>query len=565
MNNEELAAVFKRIARLLEIKGENPYKIRAYRRAAEALQNLPTPAAQLRAEGRLTEIPGVGEAIAKKIAELLDTGRLAFLERLEKEMPPGLLELTALPGLGPKKVRRLWQELGITDVDALEAAAQYHRLRDLPGFGAKTEAQLLAAIAARRAQPTGYLLGEAYPLAQRLLARLREMPGVAQAELAGSTRRGKAMVGDVDLLLATDTPRQTLEAVRALWPAAAEITGSATEAEVSAPAVEGVPVHVLAATPPRFGTAWVLSTGSAAHRAALQARAQALGRPADAPFPTEEAFYQALGLTWIPPELRENQGEIEAAAQALLPRLVQQGDCRAELHSHTQWSDGHASIREMAEAAIARGLKVLAITDHTQSLGIAHGLTPERLRAQRAEIRQVQAQLGDRIVLLQGAEVEILADGRLDYPDDVLAELDVVIASLHTALRQPREQITARLLKAMSNRYVHIIAHPSGRLLPHRPGADLDWPAVLAAAAEHGLALEINAHPRRLDLTDQLVRQAVERGIPLALNTDAHRPADFDQRFYGLLTARRGWAQAPHIINTWPTDRLLAWLRQKRA
>lgn len=333
------------------------------------------------------------------------------------------------------------------------------------------------------------------------------------------------------------------------------------EAEITL--ADGLPVHLIAVAPQRFGAAWVLATGSDAHRAALHALAAARGVEADAPFPTEEGYYAALGLPWIPPELREGRGEIEAAAAGRLPDLVTTEQVRAELHSHTTWSDGHASIREMAEAAAARGLRLLAITDHSQSLGVAHGLTPERLRAQREEIRRVQAEMGDRIVLLQGAEVEILADGRLDYPDEVLAELDIVIAALHTALRQPRAQVTDRLVAAIRNPHVDIIAHPSGRLLPHRPGADLDWEAVLGAAAEHGVALEINAHPRRLDLTDDLARAAIRRDIPLTVDTDAHRPVDFDNLFYGILTARRGWASASHVLNTRPPEAILAWLRAR--
>ena len=556
--NQAVARLFRRIATLLELKGESAYKTRAYRRAADAIEALEEPIEALWKAGRLTEIPGVGTAIAKKIDEYLRTGQLGFLDRLEAEVPPSLLEILALPGLGVKKVRRLWQELGIEDVAGLEQAAREGRLRTLPGFGAKTETLILEAIRARRAQPTGFLLGEVYPRAQQVLERLRALPEVARAELAGSTRRGKALVGDIDLLLAAEHPAETLRAALAHLGLQGEVVQHPEYAETETRLAEGFPLHLIATRPPRWGTAWVLSTGSAAHVRALGGEA---ALPPQAP--TEAACYEALGLPWVPPELREGRGEVEAARQRRLPALVRSEHIRAELHSHSNWSDGRATIRQMAEAAIARGLQVLAITDHSQSLGVAHGLTPERLRAQREEIRRVQAELGDRILLLQGAEVEILADGRLDYSDEVLAELDVVVASLHTSLRQPREQITARLLRAIRNPRVHIIGHPSGRLLPHRPGADLDWEAVLEAAATHRVALEINAHPRRLDLADHLVQQALARGIVLAVNTDAHAPADFDNRPYGILTARRGWASAEDILNAWPTDQLLAWLRRR--
>ncbi|NPA92817.1 MAG: DNA polymerase/3'-5' exonuclease PolX [Chloroflexi bacterium] len=562
-DNQTLAALFKRIALLLELKGENPYKIRAYRRAAEALTELDVPATVLWEEQRLTEIPGVGDAIAKKIDEYLRTGHLTFLERLEAEVPPSLIELTQLPGLGPKKVRRLWQELGITNLDALEKAAQEGRLRALSGFGPKSEARILEAIHAHRARPQGFLLGQAYPTALHLLEILRALPEIAQAEMAGSVRRGKAMVHDLELLLAAASPTEALQAALNALHAEAEIVVHPDYAEAEIQPPEGLPIHLIAAQPARWGTAWVFSTGSKTHLNALRDLATAQGHNPEAPFPTETAYYAALGLPWIPPELREGQGEIEAAQTKRLPNLITANAIQAELHSHSTWSDGRASIREMAEAALARGLRVLAITDHSQSLGVAHGLTPERLRAQKEEIRAVQAALGNQILLLQGAEVEILADGSLDYPDDVLAELDVVVASLHTSLRQPRERITERLLRAIRNPFVHIIGHPSGRLLPHRAGADLDWEAVLTAAAASGVALEINAHPRRLDLDDEHVRQAIDRGIPLAINTDAHTPTDFDNRFYGVLTARRGWATADHVINTREPKRLLAWLKQK--
>ena len=558
--NRAVAQLFRRIATLLELQGESAYKTRAYRRAADAIETLEEPIEALWQAGRLTEIPGVGAAIAGKIDEYLRTGQLGFLERLEAEVPPTLLEILSLPGLGVKKVRRLWQELGITDIDMLEEAARYGRLRALPGFGARTETRILEAIQARRDQPTGVLLGEAYPRAQQVLKRLRGIPAIARAELAGSTRRGKALVGDLDLLLAAEQPAEALQAALEHLGLQGEVVLHPDYAETETRLPEGFPLHLIATRPERWGSAWVLSTGSAEH---VQALGGSAALPNDAP--TEAAFYQALGLPWIPPELREGRGEVAAARRGALPTLLTAADIRADLHNHSDWSDGHATIRQMAEAALARGLQVLAITDHSQSLGVAHGLTPEHLRAQREEIHRVQAELGDRILLLQGAEVEILADGRLDYPDEVLAELDVVVASLHTSLRQPREQITARLLRAIRNPHVDIIGHPSGRLLPHRPGADLDWEAVLTAAAQHGVALEINAHPRRLDLADHLVQQATGRGILISINTDAHRPTDFDNLFYGVLTARRGWASPENIINTWETDRLLAWLRHRPA
>ena len=566
--NAELAELFRRIARLLEIKGESAYKINAYKRVARSLNDLDAPVEDYWRAGRLKEIPGVGDAIAKKIDEYLRTGTLHFLERLEAEVPPSLLELTAIPGIGPKKARLLWRELGITDIDALAEAAVQGKLRALKGFSAQSEQRILEGIKAYRERPKGFLLGLVYPTAMALVKRLRALPAIPQAELAGSVRRGREMVGDIDLAIATPEPEKTLlAAAEALHLPHGEPMPEGECRSLKMRLPSGVPVHLIACRPEVFGFGWVMATGSAAHTAALEKLAASRGKrltAADFPASTEQEFYAALGLDWIPPELRENAGELEAAAHHALPNLLTEADLHADLHTHTNWSDGRATMREMVAAAVKHGVRVLAITDHSASLGVANGLTAERLRQQREEIQRVQAEFGDEILLLQGAEVEILADGSLDYPDEVLAELDVVVASLHTGLRQPRERITARLLKAIANPYVHIIGHPSGRLLPDRPPADLDWDAVLKSAAEHGVALEINAHPRRLDLRPELARRAIGMDIPLALNTDAHSPADFNNRFYGVIAARRAWATAENIINTWESERLLGWLKSKR-
>ncbi len=336
----------------------------------------------------------------------------------------------------------------------------------------------------------------------------------------------------------------------------------------------GVKMQLWIQPPERFGTLWVFVTGSKDHNVRLRELAQRKGLSLSErglqdeqdnlrTFETEEGVYNALGLEWVPPELREDHGEIQAARERRLPNLVQLSDLRSELHAHSVWSDGNVTIEEMARAAMARGLKLLAITDHTHSLGIANGLSVERLREQRVEIDMLQTKLGDSIRLLQGAEVEIRADGSLDFPDEVLAELDVVIASLHVSLRQPREVITERLINAVRNPNVDIIGHPSGRLLPNREGADLDWDAVLPAAKESGVALEINASPNRLDLDEVYVRRAAEMGIPLSIDTDAHSPENFDLREYGVSVARRGWVEPEDVITAWPVERLISWLENR--
>ena len=572
LSNRELAEIFDTIANLLEIKGEVIYKVLAYRRAAESLENLGREAAEYWREGELTEIPGVGKAIAEKIDELLTTGKLEFFEELTAQVPASLKEVLQVPDLGPKKVALFWNTLGITSLAELEAAARAGKLRDLPGMGAKSEAKVIAGIESLARRTTRIPLGRAWPTAQELLAQLRQVPGVAAAEAAGSLRRMRATVGDLDLLAAASDSAAVMEAF-INHPLVARVLGKG-ETKSSVEYANGLRAQLWVHPPERFGTALQYATGSKDHNVRLREMALKKGLSlSDQSFlredgseilcATEEQVYEFLGLPWIPAELREDKGEIQAALAGKLPELIERSDVRAELHSHTTWSDGKLSVKEMAEAARQRGFKVLAITDHSPSLGVTGGLSIEDIRTQRAEIEAAQTELGDSIRLLQGTEMEIRADGTLDYPDEVLAAFDIVIASIHVSLRQLREKITERILNAIKNPHVDVIGHLTGRLIPDREGADLDMEAVLTAAAESGVALEINAHPARLDLEDVHARRAVQLGIPLSINTDAHSPADMDLMHFGVATARRGWVEAGDVINTWETDRLLAWLRKR--
>lgn len=567
-----MAEIFDTIANLLEIKGEVIYKVLAYRRAAESLENLGREAAEYWREGELTEIPGVGKAIAEKIDELLTTGKLEFFEELTAQVPASLKEVLQVPDLGPKKVALFWNTLGITSLAELEAAARAGKLRDLPGMGAKSEAKVIAGIESLARRTTRIPLGRAWPTAQELLAQLRQVPGVAAAEAAGSLRRMRATVGDLDLLAAASDSAAVMEAF-INHPLVARVLGKG-ETKSSVEYANGLRAQLWVHPPERFGTALQYATGSKDHNVRLREMALKKGLSlSDQSFlredgseilcATEEQVYEFLGLPWIPAELREDKGEIQAALAGKLPELIERSDVRAELHSHTTWSDGKLSVKEMAEAARQRGFKVLAITDHSPSLGVTGGLSIEDIRTQRAEIEAAQTELGDSIRLLQGTEMEIRADGTLDYPDEVLAAFDIVIASIHVSLRQLREKITERILNAIKNPHVDVIGHLTGRLIPDREGADLDMEAVLTAAAESGVALEINAHPARLDLEDVHARRAVQLGIPLSINTDAHSPADMDLMHFGVATARRGWVEAGDVINTWETDRLLAWLRKR--
>lgn len=572
MTNHELAETFRLIADLLDIKGEVIYVTLAYRKAADSLDTLGRDVNDVWREGKLREVPGVGKAIADKIDELLTTGHLAFLDNLEAEVPPSLAELLQVPDLGPKKIAMFWRSANITTLAQLEAAARAGQLRSLPGMGPKSEAKILAGIESLARRSDRIPLGTAWPLAEAMLDQMRRVAGVHAAEVAGSLRRMRESIGDIDILVATDDPTPVMAAFVG-QPQVIRILGQGSS-KSSVEFSNGLRAQLWVHPPARFGTALQYATGSKDHNVRLRELAlaqglslsdQAIVQPGggELVYAQEEEVYAALGLPWIPPELREDRGEIQAGRGARLPNLVTLDQVRAELHSHSTWSDGKVSIREMAEAARARGRQVLAITDHSGGLGVTGGLRVADIARQRAEIDAVQQEMGDSLRLLQGTEVEIRADGTLDYPDEVLAGFDLVIASLHVSLRQPREQVTQRLLNAVRNPHVDIIGHPTGRLIPNRDGADLDMDAVLQAAAVTGVALEINANPQRLDLNDIYVRRAVDLGITLSINTDAHHPDHLEFLRFGVATARRGWASPDRIINTWPVADLMRWLHQR--
>lgn len=572
MTNSDIATTFDRIADLLEIKGEIIYKTLAYRRAAESLRNLGEDIGTVHQQGRLLEIPSVGKAIAEKIDELLTTGKLEFLQQIEAEVPPTLTDLLQVPDVGPKKVALFWRQAGITTLPELETAAKAGQLRGLPGMGEKSETRVIEGIEALKRRSKRRLLATVRPIAQRWVERLRDIPGVQKIEAAGSLRRWKPTIGDLDLVAAVTDSSAVMEAFTH-HPDVARVLGQG-ENKSSVELVDGLNIQLWCQPPERYGTLLQFVTGSKEHNVHLRELAQKKGlslserciTKADGSemlFDDEKEIYRMLGLMFVPPELREDRGEFQTILDGHFPRLMLLNERIAELHCHTTWSDGAHTIQQMAEAAIARGIKTLAITDHSSGLGIVNGLTPERLLAQRKEIDAVQARLGDQIRLLQGAEVEIHADGSLEHPDEVLASLDIVIASLHSSLRQPREQITARLLHAMHNPYVDIIGHPTGRLMPDREGADLDMDQVLAAAKACNIALEINSSPSRLDLDEVYARRAAEMEIPLAINTDAHSSEQLDYAEYGISVARRAWVSPLMVMNAWPQDWLLDWLNNR--
>ncbi len=546
-SNAAVAALLDQYATMLQLAGESPFRARAYTRVSEELRSLPEPVATLVAEGRLRELPGVGPALAEAIADIVDTGRLPQLDQLSEQVPVGLVSVLDLPGIGIKTAMRLHGELGVVDLDSLEAAAADGRVRATKGMGERLERTITEGLATLRRRTGRHSIGVAAPLARQLAAALASrLPG-AVVEVVGSVRRLEETVGGIDLLVGCSDVETTITAARQL---AVLATASQDANTLRFMHDAGLPVSLRFVPAERFGTELVLATGNREHVSRLGPL------PSEA---TEDAVYARVGLPWIPPELR--QGDAEFRRHAEIPDLVTVGRIIGEYHCHSTWSDGGASVAEMAIGAAKRGYRALAITDHSHSLGVANGLSVERLRAQRLEIEAADRASGVR--LLQGSEVEVDRAGNLDFPDDVLAWLDIVVASTHSGLRQPREQLTDRLLRVIANHNVDIIAHPSGRLIERRDPGDFDWPRVFAAAAEHGTALEINADPARLDLNPTHAAAALAAGCLLTINCDAHEPTGFASMEYGIAVARRAWAPTNRVINTWPVENLLNWLRSR--
>jgi DNA polymerase (family 10) len=566
VKNELVARILYEIADLLDLDGV-AFKPRAYRRAAEVIESLGEPIEGLVASGAHAALPGVGEAIAKKIGEIVETGHLAYHDELRAKLPIDLYALTRVEGVGPKTAKLLYEALGVKTLADLEAAARDGKVRTVKGLGAKTEEKILRGLAETRGVEGRMLLGLALPLAESLIAQLQETGLFERLEYAGSLRRGRETIGDLDLLSVSDDPAAAVAAFVDL-PDVAEVLAHG-ESKASVRLHSGLQVDLRIVPEESFGAALQYFTGSKAHNIALRKLAVAKGwklneyglyDAADRSLAgeDEDGVYRALGLEPIPPELREDAGEIELAARATagagpgsLPKLIEFADLRGDLHVHTDASDGTASLEEMVAAARARGLQYIAVTDHARFAEVIGGHTPETLLAQIDEIAKLNKTLkGFRV--LAGIEVNIQPDGSLDLPDDLLARLDWVVASIHSHFRQTKEEMTARLLRAASSDHVDCLAHPTGRKIGERPPYDADWDLVFRAAAEHASALEINANPIRLDLSSDLARRAVAAGCRLAIGSDAHAPQHFDFLRLGVLTARRGWATAKDVVNTLP-------------
>lgn len=580
LSNREIADIFARCADMLQIRGDNIHRVLSYRRASETIRAVPRDLRVISSEGGLTDLSYIGKTIAAKIDEMLESGELDFYNRLKEEVPEGLVDIMHINGVGPKKAKLFWEKLEVTSVDALKIAADNDKLAELPGMGKKSQQKILDGIEALSRQTGRANIGEALPAAQRILDMLLELPQAQEGALAGSIRRGRETIGDVDILIAADDSGPIMERFVSMENVARVLGHGPTKSSVEL--LSGLQVDARVLAKARWGTALNYFTGSLAHNVKMRQIALdqglSLNEHAFSPVDenkaiiesaekilcdSEEKVYGTLGLQYVPPELREDSGEIEAAREHRLPRLIERRDIVGDLHMHSDWSDGKNSIREMVGACVKRGHQYIVITDHSRSLGIANGLSIERLLAQAEEVRELNDEMGETIQVFAGTEMDIKADGSLDYPDEVLAELDFVIASLHSGLSQKREQVTARLLKAIRNPYVRMVGHPSARQYPNREEVNADWDAVLAAAKEEDTILEINANPLRLDLKPELARLAKELGVKLAINTDAHRVAHLDLMGYGVTNARRGWVEARHVVNTWSLERFNRWLAHK--
>lgn len=570
IHNADITAVFNEIADLLEIQGANPFRIRAYRNAARILGDLPQEARVLVEKGdNLTRLPGIGADLAGKIGEIVTTRHCSLLDRLRRELPPAVTELLKIPGLGPKRVKALYHDLDVQTVEQLQRAAQDGRIRALHGFGAKTEQNILQAVQAHTSQGRRFKLATAAQYAEALRAFLQAVPGVLQVTVAGSFRRMRETVGDLDILVAAAADSPVMQRFTG-YDEVAEVY-SAGETRASVLLKCGLQVDLRVVAQQSYGAALHYFTGSKAHNIAIRRAAQQLGlkvneygvfRGAQSiAGNSEEAVYRAVGLPYIPPELREDRGEIEAARAGRLPKLVELIDLMGDLHAHSKASDGHDSLRDMALAARALGLEYLAITEHSRRLTVAHGLDPIRLAKQCDEIDRLNAEL-DGITLLKGIEVDILEDGSLDLPDGVLERLDLVVGAVHSRFDLSRARQTERILRAMDRPHFTLLAHPSGRLIEKREPYDVDMLRIIRHAKQRGCFLELNAHPERLDLLDSHCQSAREEGVLVSINSDAHSIFDFANLRYGVGQARRGWLEKKDVLNTRPLAALRKLLKR---
>jgi DNA polymerase (family 10) len=568
VHNADIARVFEEIADLLDIGEANPFRVRAYRNAARTVAELQLDLVALVAEGAaLPKLPGIGQDLAAKIREIADTGGCALLERLRRELPPAVTQLLRIPGLGPKRVRTLWHELEVQTLEQLARAGRDGRIRGLPGFGPRTEARIIQSIGEQQSKARRFKLAVAAQYAQGYVAWLRGGHGAQQIEVAGSFRRMRETVGDLDILVAARDAAAVIRRFTGYGEVAQVLSSGSTRAAVMLRCGIGVDLRVVSQQ--SYGAALHYFTGSKAHNIAIRRLGQARGLKINeygvyrgtkrVAGETEESVYRAVGLPTIPPELREDRGEIEAARQGSLPRLIELGDLKGDLHVHTKWSDGHHSVKEMAQDGARRGLQYIAVTEHSRRLAVARGLDPARLAQQGREIDSVNRGLS-RMTVLKGIEVDILEDGSLDLPESALTGLDIVVGAVHSSFHLSRERQTERVLAALDGPRIDVLAHPTGRLIDAREPYDIDMAAVIRKAAATRTALELNAHPERLDLLDTYCRIAKDEGALVAIDSDAHSEMEFDNLRFGIGQARRGWIEAGDCLNTRSITELKAWL-----
>jgi len=573
MNNVTIAGIFQDIADLLEIKGENKFKVRAYQRVARAIENFPQEVESIvKSGGDPKSIPGVGDAIARKISEIVETGKLQYYEDLKSEFPPGITGLLEITGIGPKTAKKL-SDLGINSTEELEKAIEDGRVAEIFRLGEKTAENILNQIRGLHRKDTRIPIGEALPVVDYIFESLGKIKGIKNITPAGSLRRFKDTVGDVDLMGTADNPEEVINAFVKL-PVVDKVLGHGpTKASILLK--NGLQIDLRMVEHESFGALLQYFTGSKQHNIVLRTKSQKQGLSLNEygitematgeleKFATEEAFYRRLGMQYIPPEIREAQGEIELAEKGKIPQLIELPDINGDFHVHTDWSDGHSSIEDVVNAAVQMGYKFIAITDHSGGLGIARGLDAERLKKQMAEIKEIGSRYKN-IKIFSGMEVDIRADGSLDLPEELLSELDVVIAAVHSGMNENREKMTARVLKALDNPYVDILAHPTCRLIGSREPVALDIEAVFSAAKKRDKALEISAMPSRLDLKDMHIRQAREMGVKLAIGTDAHHTDQLKNMRFGIGIARRGWCTVGDVMNTWKLEKIVQFLHGNR-
>jgi DNA polymerase (family 10) len=574
MTNQEIAEILVHISEILDIQGENPFKIRAYIKASQTLEGLTYELSSLEDKNKIKELPGIGEGIAKKIKELLETGKLKYYEDLKKSEYAPLTEFLKIPGMGPKHAKLVYDELRVNTVEGLTKAAEKGRLKELPGLGEKVEQNILQGIQQVQKYKERLPLAFIYPRAQDILNELKKVKEIKQMTLAGSLRRMRETIADADILVASNKPKPVMDAFVKLPQASKVVAKGSTKSSITTK--DGFQVDLRVVKPESFGAAQHYFTGSKSHNIRIRSLGVDKGLKVNEygvfrgersiAGKTEESVFKAVGLPYIPPELREDQGEIEAGLENQLPGLIELKQLKGDLHVHSDWTDGNNSIEEMAKAARKRGYQYVAICDHSPTIGITNGLTPERLKKQMKEIDKLNRKMtgkkgGKSFKILKGIEVDIKSNGKLDLDNDLLKELDIVVAAVHTKFGQPRDEMTRRIVKAIENPHVDIIAHPTGRLIGKREPYQVDLDKLMDACKACGKALELNAYPERLDLSDLNCRKTKEKGVKIAISTDAHRDKHLDWISFGIATARRGWIEPGNVINTLFLSQLLKWLK----